>query len=275
MKRNLLLAAMVAFLGVGCGVANPDDQAADTIEDDTKADAVFPAGRFEADHPHLGQIAYVVLNSSNHTFERAIQMVDCIPIQSCGPEKGTYKFSASGSTHYIRFLDNKGVLLDRYAWKLSGSTLSLRPEHDSTWEHLTKQTKTQDAQLGESCGGFVANPRHCAPGLTCQGNRIPDLPGTCVVDAASNPCEAAGGSCVALYPGACNTGNIGDARKYSCGAGLGIECCLPPPASQPECVTANDCPGFLPQFCKVCSDGTSQCAHWTCDAGKCAVATCQ
>jgi hypothetical protein len=29
------------------------------------------------------------------------------------------------------------------------------------------------------CGGFVAHPCQCAPGLVCKPNRIPDVPGTC------------------------------------------------------------------------------------------------
>jgi hypothetical protein len=32
------------------------------------------------------------------------------------------------------------------------------------------------------CGGFTQNPCHCAPGLLCVSNRIPDIPGTCEPD---------------------------------------------------------------------------------------------
>ena len=35
-----------------------------------------------------------------------------------------------------------------------------------------------------------------------------------------------------------------------------------------------DCHGPLPQFCQLCSDGNSGCAHHECIAGKCAVVTC-
>ena len=40
-------------------------------------------------------------------------------------------------------------------------------------------------------------------------------------------CEAAGGACVAVVPGACMDGIVGNADWYSCGGGLGVLCCLP------------------------------------------------
>jgi len=51
----------------------------------------------------------------------------------------------------------------------------------------------------------------------------------CISGFACTPilCAAAGGACVALVPGACATNHVGDASKYSCGAGIGVQCCLP------------------------------------------------
>lgn len=40
-------------------------------------------------------------------------------------------------------------------------------------------------------------------------------------------CATAGGTCVAVVPGACAPDKIGDAAKYSCGGGVGTACCLP------------------------------------------------
>jgi hypothetical protein len=34
------------------------------------------------------------------------------------------------------------------------------------------------------------------------------------------------------------------------------------------------CPGFLPQNCQVCADGSSQCAHWVVENGTCTIETC-
>jgi hypothetical protein len=44
----------------------------------------------------------------------------------------------------------------------------------------TKQADSS-AQLGDRCGGFVANPRQCdtSANLYCKASRVPDMPGTC------------------------------------------------------------------------------------------------
>lgn len=86
-------------------------------------------------------------------------------------------------------------------------------------------------------------------------------------------CEAAGGTCAPLVPDACEFGSIGDPTEYSCGGGLGVECCLPAQADT-SCHADADCSGILPQFCRQCSDGSTSCAHWSCVAGACQVATC-
>lgn len=53
--------------------------------------------------------------------------------------------------------------------------------------------------LGGPCGGFVADPKECAPGLICQFPGVPDIPGTCVVGPTPTPqCSSVpcGGDCV-------------------------------------------------------------------------------
>jgi hypothetical protein len=53
-------------------------------------------------------------------------------------------------------------------------------------------------------------------------------------DAGPVSCTSAGGTCVALTPTACPApGVVGDATLYTCGGGLGVECCLPGTASMP------------------------------------------
>jgi hypothetical protein len=86
-------------------------------------------------------------------------------------------------------------------------------------------------------------------------------------------CEAAGGTCVPLVPDACYIGSVGDATQYSCGGGVGVECCLPPAADN-SCQDASDCQGLLPQFCRECADGSTSCAHFSCVENTCQVATC-
>ena len=51
----------------------------------------------------------------------------------------------------------------------------------------------------------------------------------CINGFACTPvaCTAAGGTCVGLSPSSCPNGHLGDGMKYSCGAGVGVACCLP------------------------------------------------
>lgn len=73
----------------------------------------------------------------------------------------------------------------------------------------------------------IAQP---APGFCDGGPYAPTYDSkACVVGFACAPvaCTSAGGTCVGLAPGACTTGHVGDATKYSCGSGIGVMCCLP------------------------------------------------
>jgi hypothetical protein len=271
MYRNLFVAGTISLIALGCGQEMPEDGAPDTIESADKADVVYPYGTWEAESPHVGDLASLTLNTDK-SYARTFMHVDCIPAVACQPETGNFKWSHSSTTRYLRFYDADGNFLDRFAWKLKGDELDLRATNSSRWVVMKKKGY---AGLGESCGGFVRDPKQCAPGLECVYSGVPDLPGKCE-EPNHNPCVDAGGSCVALVPGACDNGVIGDARQYSCGGGLGVECCLPQPAPTGDpCSTASDCTGLLPQFCQVCSDGSTSCAHWTCLSGHCSMAVCK
>jgi hypothetical protein len=41
-----------------------------------------------------------------------------------------------------------------------------------------------------------------------------------------------------------------------------------------SCHKASDCHGALPDICELCGDGTSECAHWACESGKCVDVIC-
>lgn len=228
MMRAMVLATTVV-MAVGCGSEVPEDNQPDQIDVVGKDDANYPQGVFNANAPRIGELSMLTLNSDN-TFDHMTQGVDCLDnFGSCGHVKGTYKFSHSTTTKYIRFYDTTGVFLDRYAYKLAGAQLSVREDNTTHWDVMEKESA----------------------------------------------CQVAGGSCVALVPGNCDDGAVGDATQYSCGGGLGIECCLPRPApTGPACKKASDCSGALPDFCRVCSDGSSSCAHFSCDSGHCTIATC-
>ncbi|HZS42380.1 MAG TPA: hypothetical protein VFF06_36370 [Polyangia bacterium] len=217
MMRNWVMATVLVFGAVGCG-GEPADDSVDTIDDVTKADASYPSGVYENAKPQIGDFYLLELNADK-TFLHKTQGVDCIPnFGTCGQMTGSYKFSHSGSTKYIRFYDDAGNYVDRYAYTLSGDKLSLK----ASGSHTFVMTKSALSGKGDSCGGFTRAPKQCAPGLICIFKNVPDVPGTCQ---PANPCQEAGGDCVALAPHSCN-GQVQDARQFSCGGGLGVECCF-------------------------------------------------
>jgi hypothetical protein len=106
------------------------------------------------------------------------------------------------------------------------------------------------SSAGGPCGGFTRHPCQCAPELVCVHRHfLPDFPGRC--EARRHPvCD----------PIPCPSGEMFDSTACKCVA--------------PECETADDCTGALPQFCQVCADGNAVCAHWSCQSGQCSVAAC-
>ena len=87
------------------------------------------------------------------------------------------------------------------------------------------------------------------------------------------PAPDAGG---VLHP--CGPGVVGNPRcpaGYMCRVdGIDTGHCIAIPKPKPHCIADTECDGPLPQECRVCEDGTLACAHWTCESGACAVATC-
>ncbi len=118
-----MLLAAVSLVGCAGG-----DQAGEVDDlDADKADGVsYPLGTFDTTSPKLYEVSELTLNADK-SFGRQTE-VACAGGGGCGPEKesGTYKFTKSGSIRYIRFLDEKGALIDRYQWTLSGKTLKIR-----------------------------------------------------------------------------------------------------------------------------------------------------
>jgi hypothetical protein len=76
-----------------------------------------------------------------------------------------------------------------------------------------------------------------------------------------NACVNAGGRCVALVPSACPApGHVGDATMYSCGPGLGTECCLPAATSTaPVCMNVGTAQEgwYQPDGTVICVLGTT------------------
>jgi hypothetical protein len=81
-----------------------------------------------------------------------------------------------------------------------------------------------------SCPELTPPPPNFCPGGTTKPITNPTtgcLVGFECEKAPTNPCVAAGGTCVGLSPGGCPSGKFGDATTHSCNSGLGIACCLP------------------------------------------------
>ena len=112
MRNATVVAALFALVVFGCdGTAvNPDDQAQDQVEVDGKADGssaavARPLGTYRVAHQYAGRLTMVTFKSDK-TFHYEM-MVYCAGGGTCPPvgHDGTYTFSKSGTTRYIRFLD--------------------------------------------------------------------------------------------------------------------------------------------------------------------------
>jgi hypothetical protein len=231
MTKPALLALVFALVAFGCdGVAsNPDDLADDQL-DDGKADAevVRPIGTFRAVPPAAGGLAVLVLKA-DRTFHYE-QIVYCVRAP-CPPlaTEGSYSYSKSGSTRYLRFKDAQGNLVNRYAYTVAARTLKLRLVNAHDWQLLEPSAAAGCATAADSEGPGLIQPM-CGGGFSCVTN---ECAYRCGPPEPVNACEQAGGACVALYPGACADGEVGDANRYGCGGGLGVMCCLPRPQGSP------------------------------------------
>jgi hypothetical protein len=247
--RTTALFMVLALAAFGCNGGSDigDDANADTIDTATKADGVDrPAGTFLNATAAAGQLTKLVIKTDK-TFHREM-MVYCVVAPCPTPAtEGTYTWSKSGSTRYIRFLDEDGNLIDRYAYKWDGDVLKLRASGANNWVKYT---------TAENSEAWCGVPEDCQlqnlPQPRCPGQWVCTEESTCSYDCRM-PCEAAGGECVGLAPGNCADGEVGDANDYSCGGAVGVMCCLPK-QTQNECeqkggtcgaLTADSCPGAI------------------------------
>jgi hypothetical protein len=186
--RNFLL----SFAAIAACSTQPATDNSDQLDQPVgKADAASrPSGTYQNPSPSTGEFTVLTLND-DHTFSYFIAG-SCHLGPACAARltTGTYLFTHSRSHRYIRFYDDNGVFLDRYAWHLDADgTLEVNLDADTYWYSLAPQ-----------------------PSQPTQAN---------------------------------------------------------------QCTLDTDCSGILPQFCRVCSDGTESCAHWSCVANSCEVVTCQ
>jgi hypothetical protein len=118
-----------------------------------------------------------------------------------------------------------------------------------------------------TAGTVCANNADCAVTEYCQtaSDGQCGSSGTCVSKVAA--CSDDGPICGCSgtnYQRRCDAAGTGDNIAH---AGK----CAP---TAPQCASDSDCKGPLPSLCKVCSDGTTQCAHWSCQSGQCQTMVC-
>ena len=270
MRNATVVAALFALVVFGCdGTAvNPDDQAQDQVEVDGKADGssaavARPLGTYRVAHQYAGRLTMVTFKSDK-TFHYEM-MVYCAGGGTCPPvgHDGTYTFSKSGTTRYIRFLDADGQLIDRYAYQLTGQlgdTLKLRLSGDSEWTTLPQSGDAYCAAAAD-CGLQGLIHPMCAPGgWTCEDNLCAFQCG----QVEQTACETAGGACVPLVPDACEHGTVGDARYFGCGGGVGVQCCLPMTVN-PCQAAGGSCVALTPTSC---ANGTvGDASQFSCGTG--------
>ncbi|KAI8619664.1 hypothetical protein BC830DRAFT_1103156 [Chytriomyces sp. MP71] len=92
--------------------------------------------------------------------------------------------------------------------KLSATTMTTEPMNkiESVTSSYVRHRNATISQIGEKCGGFMADAPTCAEGLICFHNRNPDFPGTCKKPLLSSEGGPCGGR--SFYPPVCAPGLI-------------------------------------------------------------------
>lgn len=134
--KDYLFALLIALAVPAC--ATPDataDEAAEVDDLGGKEDGVArPEGSYHFDgQAHPGTIVELTLDPGTKTYELSWSTFGDGRQLHTEQATGTYKFTKSGRNRYIRFIDEAGDLLNRYQYRLSGTTLSLRVDWRDAW----------------------------------------------------------------------------------------------------------------------------------------------
>jgi hypothetical protein len=197
---------------------NPDDTAQDREITDTKADGTnFPLASYayaDRSQAQVGDILILTISSATMFHASILDSDD--PSDAPRQVNGTYKFTQSGSTKYVRLIVNKKEI-GKYAFNLHNGELSLRKVNTSRWITLSK--------IATECGGFAG--LGCSNGAVCI-----DLPDSC--DPSNGGADCAG-MCVTTSP---NSIQYCGGNRKACLSGYR---CEDIPGS--GCTLAEDCLG--------------------------------
>ncbi len=205
-------------------IACADDPSVDEgaeIDDDSKQDAASrPVGTFVRPEDGGAPFARLVLKSDGTFYREDIVLCNRAP---CPPQvqRGTVKFTRSGNYRYIRFRDESGAELDRWAYRFGAPAdlpiLSLRAVNTQLW---------QDLELGEAfceaasdCDVQGLGHVECVGAWTCSGEN------TCAYSCGVT-CGDAGGAC--RQPSDCLDKGGEIVSGFSCGGmnSFGAACCM-------------------------------------------------
>ena len=235
-KFSILATLVLAFFAIACGGDEyADDQVLDHNDPAGLEDGITrPTGTWEGEGLQAGQFTSLAL-LSDKSFHAEVRVI-CVKAP-CNPvaQDGTYRYTKSGATRYIKLYDSDGEVLSRYAYTLEDNTLFLR---DATQDSKGRCVTHEWFTMNKSFDGYCHVPEDCASQglftMTCVGEYECNDNLCGFHCTTSNICEESGGQCVALVPGACEDGMVGDADTFPCGGGLGVMCCLPKPVA-PVC----------------------------------------
>lgn len=134
--KHVLFALMLALAVPACASPSGDDEGSAEIDDfGGKEDGVArPEGSYHFDgRAYPGAIIELTLDPGTKTFASTWATFGNGRALHAEQATGTYRFTKSGRNRFIRFTDEAGDLLNRYQYRLSGTTLSLKPDWGDTW----------------------------------------------------------------------------------------------------------------------------------------------
>jgi hypothetical protein len=201
-----------------------DDQAEDALD----SSAVIPAGTYNNPSTSFGEMSLLVLKTDG-TFHRAVE-ISCPTSRQCKQTTdGKYQLTKAGESRYIRFYDENGAPVDRWAYEIMADTgyLRLRPLGQAIWPKYPlwprRPSEDQWCAVDADCELQVPNPFPVI--WTCVQESCKHLN---YLDDCQRPDMGwgdYGGTCIEAKSGSC-AGIIVAAPIFTCGNSDQAVCCF-------------------------------------------------
>lgn len=145
--KHFIFALLLALAAPACtaSIANDTMEEGEVDDDGTKEDGVTrPAGHYTFQgRAAVGTITDLVLNEDK-TFTYSWSTFGNGRSLHSEEVTGTYRFTKSGNNRFIRFINDDGDLVNRYQYRLSGTTLRLKVDWSSTWFEMAFQAASSE-----------------------------------------------------------------------------------------------------------------------------------